>query len=239
MDPNDPTQSAAPLPPPGQPGDWPPPALSQTGPPTLASPGVDAPQTAAYPAALPAAPSYFPHAGHADEAGSGAGGPRRSAPGLLVAGAGLALLLAGVVGFVLGVQVEKGRRTTSTVAAATPSPSTTRPSGGTGTRAGTRPRGVGGKVGGVTGSTFTVTLPDGTTTKVVVSANTRFQKTSEGSLQDLAPGTVVVVQGPRGQDGSITANMVSIVPPGTRVGGTGVRQGGRGTTTTTVASASG
>jgi hypothetical protein len=229
MDPNDSTQSAAP-PPHGPPGDWPPPPPSPAGTPTLTTPAFDAPPTAAYPMAPPAAPSYFPQPGDGAPTGTGPEGPKRAAPGLVVAGAALALLLAGVVGFVLGVQVEKNRRTTSTVAAASSSTSTTIPAAGRGARA----RGVGGTVGGVSGNTFTVTLPNGTTTKVVVSPSTQFQKTATGSLQDLAPGTVVVVQGPRGQDGSITANMVTIVPPGTRVGGGGARQGGRATTTTTV-----
>jgi hypothetical protein len=222
MDPDDPTQAAAP-PPHEPPADWPPPP-SPAGTPTLTTPAFHAPPTATYPMAPPAAPSYFPQPGQGPPSEAR---PKRAAPGLLVAGAALALLLAGVVGFVLGVQVEKNRKTTSTVAAASPSTSTTVPAAGRGARA----RGVVGTVGVVSANSFTITLPNGTSTKVVVSPSTQFQKTAPGSLQDLAPGTMVVVQGPRGQDGSITANMVTIVPPGTR---TGARKGSRATTTTTV-----
>jgi hypothetical protein len=220
MDPNDPTRiQPAAAPPPGsrEPGGWPPPPPSPYG-----RPGVyDAPPTAAYPAAAPP-PPYVPQG-----AGPYGGGSRRAGPsrGLLITGGVLALLLAGVIGFIIGVQVEKGRKPASTVATGSSASTTTT----TGQRAGAGGAGRGrsdtGVVGAVSADGFTLTLSNGTTINVVVSGRTRYTKTIPGSLPDVTPGTRIVVTGIRGQNGDMTASMVVIG----QVRGAGA--GGRATTT--------
>jgi hypothetical protein len=212
MDPNDPTRiQPAAQPPREQPAAWPQPPPSPFGRPE----GYDAPPTASYPVASPPAPPYVP-----PSTGPYGGGPQRpSGPSrsLLITGGVLALLLAGVIGFIVGVQVEKGRKpstvATGTAASTSTTPTTTgkkaakgkaaRPAAGTG-------RSTAGLVGATNGNGFTITLPDGSTVNVVVSGSTRIVKTVPGSLADVTTGTRVVVVGPRGQNGDITASMVTI-----------------------------
>jgi hypothetical protein len=221
MDPNDPTRIqpvAGPGPEP--PVAWPhPPGPSAPPGSYQAPPGAPptAPPTATYPAASPPAPPYLPPAG-----GSFDGGPLRPpgpSRGLLITGSVIALLLAGVIGFIVGVQVEKGRKPSSVAAstsAPTTVPATSTPATGkkagkaAKAAAGTGGRSTTGQVGAVSGSGFTISLPDGTSVNVVVSGKTKMVKKMPASLQDVTPGSSVVVVGPRGPNGDITARMVTI-----------------------------
>lgn len=214
MDPNDPTRiQPAGEPPPG----WPPPPPSPYG----QHGGYDAPPTTAYPAAAPPPPPYVPH-----PAGPFPGGPRSAGPsrGLLITGGVLALLLAGVIGFIVGVQVEKGRKPSSTVATGSQASTTTTTVKASGAGGG-RGRTATGTVTAVSSGGFTVTVANGATVNVLVSGRTRYSKTVPGSLQDVMPGNRIVATGARGQNGDITANMVVIG----QVRGAGA--GGRATTT--------
>ncbi len=84
--------------------------------------------------------------------------------------------------------------------------------------------GAGGFGGGTTGSivsnsgnTLTISLKDGSSKIVFVSASTTVMKTTAGSLSDLSSGTNVVVIGSTNSDGSVTANSIQLRPasPGT------------------------
>jgi hypothetical protein len=145
----------------------------------------------------------------------------------MVTGAILGLLLAGLIGFIVGVQVEKGRLSSSTVAGiGSTTPTTAAPSGGTKAGSGGRGgRGVAGQVVSVSGNQFTVTLADGTTATVVVSGTTRYLKMVPGSQQNVVPGARVTNTGACAADGSINATVVTIATA--RAAGTG----GRATTT--------
>jgi len=95
--------------------------------------------------------------------------------------------------------------------------------GGTGGGPGTAAGGFGaagaaafGTIQLVDGSTIYVQGSDGTITKVLTGTGTTFRVTTNGTVKDLAPGTIVVIQGTKASDGTVRA--------------TGVVQGGaRGT----------
>ncbi|MEI7777040.1 MAG: hypothetical protein WCI52_00290 [bacterium] len=80
-------------------------------------------------------------------------------------------------------------------------------------------RGAGGFGGGTSGSiisnsgnSLTVSLKDGSSKIVFVSASTTVMKTTAGSSSDLSSGVNVVVMGSTNSDGSITANSIQIRP---------------------------
>jgi hypothetical protein len=129
-----------------------------------------------------------------------------------------------------------GRTRTGTAATGTGATGTgTTGTGTTGTGAtGTGPSGTGASgaganaAGGATvgtvklvdGSTVYVTTTDGSIVKVTTSKATTIKVTKDGTAQDLAPGTTVVVQGTAGSDGVVKATSV------TQGGGTGGFGGG-------------
>jgi hypothetical protein len=155
----------------------------------------------------------------------------------------LAVLLVAGLGFTGGVFAQKAM---APAAAAAASRSSTAAAGGAagGAAAG---RGVGG-VGGAAGSAAagTVQLVDGTTiyvqsgtggvTKVLTGPSTTIKVTITGTVKDLAPGTVVVVQGVRAADGTVTASGITQGGSGAggfgRAGTTNSAGGGSGSATT-------
>jgi hypothetical protein len=221
MDPNDPTHIQPAAEPQTQsPGPWPPPPPGAGRHPG----GADAAATAAYQVGPP--PAYVPPAGPGSD-GAERARPHGQSKGLVIAGVVLAMVLAGLVGFIVGVQVERGRNS-SKVAVVTPSattPATTAPRAGQGARA-AGGRSTAGLVGAVSSDGFTISLADGTSTNVVLSGRTRIVKTQAASSQDLTPGTRVTVVGARNQNGGIAATMVTIGLA------RGAGAGGRTTTTT-------
>jgi hypothetical protein len=95
-----------------------------------------------------------------------------------------------------------------------------------------------GKVASVTGPTFVVQRTDrnganmttnGTTT-VTTDASTTFTTVVSASQSNLAVGQCVAAVGPADQTGAVTANSISIRPPGPNGCFTGARrgQGGQG-----------
>ena len=105
--------------------------------------------------------------------------------------------------------------------------------------------GAGGQAGGgrtvgtvesLAGDTLTVTAQSGAV-KVQLSEQTTIQKRTQGSREttpgsraDLTAGTRVMVQGPAGEDGTVTAQTVQVLPAGAGGGqrGGGQRGGGGG-----------
>ena len=106
-------------------------------------------------------------------------------------------------------------------------------------------QGTGGQAGGgrtvgtvesLAGDTLTVTAQSGAV-KVQLSEQTAIQKrtqgsreTTPGSREDLTAGTRVMVQGPAGEDGTVTAQTIQVLPAGAGGGqrGGGQRGGGGG-----------
>ena len=113
-----------------------------------------------------------------------------------------------------------------------------------GAAAGARQAGAAGASGGgtlgtvesLTGDTLTVTAQSGAV-KIQLSEQTTIQKrtagsreTTPGSRADLTAGTRVMVQGPAGEDGTVTAQTIQVLPAGAEGGqrGGGQRGGGGG-----------
>ncbi len=105
--------------------------------------------------------------------------------------------------------------------------------GGAGGQAGGG-RGTVGTVESLAGDTLTVTTQAGSV-KAQLSEQTTIQKrtagsrdTTPGSREDLTAGTQVLVQGPVGEDGTITAQTIQVLPAGAGAGGRGGGQRGGG-----------
>ncbi len=98
--------------------------------------------------------------------------------------------------------------------------------------------GGGGTVGTVeslAGDTLTVTTQSGGSVKAQLSEQTTIQKrtpgsreTTPGSRADLTAGTRVMVQGPAGEDGTVTAQTIQVLPAGAGGQGRGGQRGGGG-----------
>ena len=75
--------------------------------------------------------------------------------------------------------------------------------------------GFGGTTGSIvsnSGNSLTVSLKDGSSKVIFISASTTVMKTTAGSSSDLSSGTNVVVMGSTNSDGSITANSIQVRP---------------------------
>jgi hypothetical protein len=94
--------------------------------------------------------------------------------------------------------------------------------GSTGARGGMAGNFAGGQVKSVNGDTIELSTAT-EVLKVKVTGQTQYQKTVNGSLNDVQVGERVVIQGDRGADGTLTARSVQI-------GGGGAFFGGRGGT---------
>jgi hypothetical protein len=138
---------------------------------------------------------------------------------------GLGVVVLALVAFFGGVWTHSAIAGSSTTAAATPQ----RPGGGTGgfrTGPGGAPgyggtgqggggnfrAGTAGTVDRVEGTTIYVKMPDGSEVKVSTTDTTKVETTVEGKLSDLTPGSAVVVQGPRTEDGSVSAQTITKRP---------------------------
>jgi hypothetical protein len=138
---------------------------------------------------------------------------------------GLGVVVLALVAFFGGVWTHSAIAGSDTTAAATPQ----RPGGGQGGfrtgPGGTPPSGVpgaggaGGARGGtagtvdrVEGNTIYVKMPDGSEVKVSTTDSTKVETTVEGKLSDLTPGSSVLVQGARAEDGSVSAQTITKRP---------------------------
>jgi hypothetical protein len=135
---------------------------------------------------------------------------------------GLGVVVLALVAFFGGVWTHSAIAGSGTAAAATPQrqgggqggvrigPGGTPPNGGqggTGFRGGTA-----GTIDRVEGNTVYVKMPDGSEVKVSTSDTTKVETTVEGKMSDLTPGSSVVVQGQRAEDGSVTAQTITKRP---------------------------
>lgn len=68
---------------------------------------------------------------------------------------------------------------------------------------------VSGEVTKVSGSTLTITQPDGSSVQVTTNGETKVTVSSDGALSDLKAGDTVVVQGEQGSNGDLTASSVT------------------------------
>lgn len=69
---------------------------------------------------------------------------------------------------------------------------------------------VSGEITSVDGNTITIQMPDGSSKIVILSDETKINKSSEGSQTDLKTGEQVTAFGEEGSDGSITAANISL-----------------------------
>jgi hypothetical protein len=137
------------------------------------------------------------------------GRPRRR---LLTKGsATLLCLLLGGVGFLVGIDVERGQKSTSSSAAAPSSAGAPGRSaaprgaaGGTGSAGGTA-----GTVSSVSGTKVDLKSASGDTVKVRLSSATKLSKNLTVSRGSLRPGDTIVVTGVSGSDGTIKAATIT------------------------------
>jgi hypothetical protein len=131
----------------------------------------------------------------------------------------LALVIAGGA-FYAGVRVEKSKVGSSSSSGSSLASLIQRfasARGATGATGGATSGGGGGGLGGaargtitlIDGSNVYITESDGTIVKVATNPSTTFQVASTGSITNLHPGDTVIVAGPTGSDGTITARSVS------------------------------
>jgi hypothetical protein len=172
----------------------------------------------------------IPHETTWDEEPVGvAGRPRRRYGG--PASAILLALVLGVVGFYVGVRVEKGQLSSSSATPVSAAAGTTSRTGGP---AGAVPRAfAGGSANGFTATfgtvssmnhgTIYVTEINGNTVKVKLSSATRVTKSMTAGKNSIRPGDTVSIQGLGGSSGSIAAASVS--DSGARTAGGGFAGG--------------
>jgi hypothetical protein len=79
--------------------------------------------------------------------------------------------------------------------------------GGAGFRGGTA-----GTIDRIEGNTIYVKMPDGSEVKVSTSDTTKVETAVEGKMSDLTPGSSVLVQGQRAEDGSVSAQTITKRP---------------------------
>ena len=73
-------------------------------------------------------------------------------------------------------------------------------------------QGTVGTVEQVEGNVLTLNTMMGTTVRVLIADDTLIQKTGEGTLDDISPGSQVTVSGEAEDDGSINATSIFITP---------------------------
>ena len=147
----------------------------------------------------------------------------------------LAGLLLAALGFIGGVQVQKGQQDTATggglpqglraaiagnapgggsVPDGAPRPGAGRNGGG----AGGSPAPTIGEVANVKGNTLYVTDSQGNTVKVKTNAGSTVTRTAKSKVRAVRPGDQVVVQGKQNANGAVTAASVTATAPGTQTG---------------------
>jgi hypothetical protein len=135
----------------------------------------------------------------------------------------LAGVLLVALGFIGGVEVQKGQGSSSAAnAAARFGQGRTFPSGG----AAPGGNATVGTVADVHGKTLYVTGTDGTTVKVKTNANTKVTRNAVSREKAVHPGDTVVVQGPVASNGTVKASRVSATARNAAGGGLGGFNGG-------------
>jgi hypothetical protein len=154
--------------------------------------------------------------------------------------AALAGALVGALGFIGGVEVQKGQGNASNGSNASAGAFAGARSGGAGGNAGAggAPQfgaGPGGAGGGATigsvankkGSTLYVKDSDGNLVKVKTNSHSKINRTASTSAGAIHPGDTVIVQGSTAKDGTVTASQIQATAAGA-TGGLGRLFGGGG-----------
>ncbi len=163
--------------------------------------------------------------------------PRRRRRLVTPAFAVLAAVLIGALGFIGGVEVQKGQADSS---------AGTTPTGGGAARAGLGGGAGGGTSGGLAGpggargnatvgtvankrgSTLYVKDSDGTTIRVKTTSHSKINRTATASAGAIHPGDTVVVQGTKSSSGTITATQINATSSSAASGLAGLFGGGGG-----------
>ena len=74
--------------------------------------------------------------------------------------------------------------------------------------------GVSGQIKSVQGNTIQVNTANNNVTTVDLTANTRIEKSSQGTVADLKPGEQIFARGQSDTNGTVTANQIQIVSSG-------------------------
>jgi len=124
-------------------------------------------------------------------------------------------VLSGGLGFFGGIKYQETKKPTGTspfsMRNRTNGTNTTNGTNGTkqqGTKSGMQP--VSGEITAVDGTSITVKTMDGSSKIILVSSATTVNKTTEGTVSDLKTGEKVMVIGTSGNDGTVTASMISL-----------------------------
>jgi hypothetical protein len=163
--------------------------------------------------------------------------PRRRRRLVTPASAVLAAVLIGALGFIGGVEVQKGQADSST-ATTTGGPAAARAGlgGAAGAGGGGGFAGPGGARGNATvgtvankhGSTLYVKDSDGTTIRVKTTSHSKINRTASASAGAIHPGDTVVVQGTKSSSGTITATQINATSSAASSGLAGLFGGGGG-----------
>ena len=150
--------------------------------------------------------------------------------------AGLAAVLLAAVGFIAGVEVQKGQQGGASASAATPAAGAAAGGRGGFGRFGGAGAGPGGAGGGVTfgtvankrGRTLYVTDSSGKTIRVRTTASSKITRTAANSVRGVYPGDTVVVQGSTAANGTLTATTIRATSKNAATSGFGGGFGGGG-----------
>jgi hypothetical protein len=175
--------------------------------------------------------------------------PRRRRRLVTPASAALAAVLVGALGFIGGVEVQKGQADSGGGAGASGAGAARVTAGGGGTGGGSAGAARGGfagpggaqgnaTIGSVTnkhGSTLYVKDSDGNTIRVKTTSHSKINRTATASVGAIHPGDSVVVQGTKSSSGTVTATQINATSStaasglaGLFGGGGGFRGGGAG-----------
>jgi hypothetical protein len=169
--------------------------------------------------------------------------PRRRRRLVTPASAALAAVLIGALGFIGGVEVQKGQADSGGGAGASGAGAARAAAGGGGAgggSAGGAPRGgfagPGGAQGNATigsvtnkhGSTLYVKDSDGNTIRVKTTSHSKINRTATASVGAIHPGDSVVVQGTKSSSGTVTATQINATSSTAASGLAGLFGGGGG-----------
>jgi hypothetical protein len=163
--------------------------------------------------------------------------PRRRRRLVTPASAVLAAVLVGALGFIGGVEVQKGQADSSTATTAGgPAAARAGLGGAAGGGGGGGFAGPGGARGNATvgtvankrGSTLYVKDSDGTTIRVKTTSHSKINRTATASAGAIHPGDTVVVQGTKSSSGTITATQINATSSAAASGLAGLFGGGGG-----------
>jgi hypothetical protein len=163
--------------------------------------------------------------------------PRRRRRLVTPASAVLAAVLVGALGFIGGVEVQKGQADSSTSTTASGAGTARAGVGGAaGGGGGGGFAGPGGARGNATvgtvankhGSTLYVKDSDGTTIRVTTTSHSKINRTATASAGAIHPGDTVVVQGTKSSSGTITATQINATSSAAASGLAGLFGGGGG-----------